>query len=141
MTIIYAEAFTGALGFRVLEGVNALYSLSQVPTHMSNNLEELILIELFRNPKSEILVTCRVLRVGFELGDFVVLELVDEAGVLTPEKANVINIKELHSPAFKAETKGPTDLSLKVLISVEHNSIMDNTRAKYLKPFIIIENL
>jgi len=100
VSIVDSEALTHSVRLRVLEGVDAFHSLREVATHVPDDLEKLILIEALRNPKGNVFVTGGELRVWLEFSDFTLLELADEAGILTPEEADILDVKQLHGPAL-----------------------------------------
>lgn len=68
---------------------------------MANPLEEFVLVKGLWHPKSNVLVASGELAVRFELSDLSLAELSDEALVLAPEKSDVLDIEELHSPALQ----------------------------------------
>ena len=77
MSIEYSEALALPLGLGVSELVNATHCLCQVPTHMPNQLKEVVFIEcLSWNPKGYVLEASGILAVRFELSDVSPLELV-----------------------------------------------------------------
>jgi len=82
------------------------------------------------NPKSDVLVTSRVLGIWFKLRDLTSPELSKEARILAPEKAYVIDFKQLHGPTFQSETKGPTTLLGYISVCIFHDSIEDHTAAQ-----------
>lgn len=126
----------------MLEGVNYLHGLCQVPRDLAHHLEELILVETcVGQPESDVLVAGGVLGVGLELSDLACLELVEEASVITPEQSNVLDVKQLHGPSLKTKTEGPADLVTYVLTRVCHDTVVDDTRAENLEPLVVIENL
>ena len=86
MPVVDAEALACAACLRVLEGVNDLHGLCQVPRDLTHYLEELVFVEAsVGEPESNVLVARGVLGVGLELSDLASLELVEKARVITPE--------------------------------------------------------
>lgn len=129
MSIVDSEALTHSVRLRVLEGVDAFHSLREVATHVPDDLEKLILIEALRNPKGNVFVTGGELRVWLEFSDFSLLELADEAGILTPEEADILDIKKFHGPALQTQTESPANFVLDVFPSSVHNLVMDDAAA------------
>ena len=94
MSVVDAEALACAACLRMLEGINDLHGLCQVPGNLAHHLEEFVLVEAsVGQPESDVLVACGVFGVGLELSDLASLELVEEASVVTPEQSNVLDVK------------------------------------------------
>ena len=141
MSVVDAETLTLPLRLRVREGVDALDSLREVTAYMAHNLEKLVLVKPLRGqPKRDVFVARGVFTVRFELSDLALLELVDEAAVFTPEQSDVLNVEKLHRPAFQSEAECPTHLSLYIFSSIDHDSVVDDSRAKYFQPVIVIKD-
>ena len=111
--------------------IDALHSFCEVPANVAHDLEKLILIQALRgDPKRDIFVACGVFAVRFELSYLSLFELADETRVFAPEQADVLDIEELHGPAFQSETECPAHLILYVFSCICHDTVMDDSRAK-----------
>jgi hypothetical protein len=108
---------------------------------MAHHLHELILVKALWYPEGDVFVASGELRIGLEFVDLPLSKLINEAGILTPEETDVIDIKELHGPALKSQAESPTNFILYVLASACHDLIVDDSTPKYFEPLIIIEDL
>ena len=61
-----------------------------------------------RQPEANVARGAWVSRIWLEGCDLIGLELVEEAWVIGPEKADVGNLEEDHGDTFETEAKGPT---------------------------------
>ena len=142
MPVVDAEALACAACLRVLEGVNDLHGLCQVPRDLTHYLEELVFVEAsVGEPESNVLVARGVLGVGLELSDLASLELVEEARVITPEQSYVLDVKQLHGPSLETKTEGPANLIANVFARVYHYTVMNDTRAEHFEPLVVIKYL
>ena len=67
--------------------------------------------------------------------------MVEKAGVLTPEEADVLDVEEFHSPTLQAQAECPPYLISDTLAGVIHNSVVNDARAEDLEPLIVVEYL
>jgi hypothetical protein len=142
VSIVDAEALACAACRRMLEGINDLHGLCQVPGSLTHDLEELVLVEAsVGEPESNVLVAGGEFGVRLELSDLASLELAEEASVITPEQSNVLDVKHLHGPSLKTKTEGPADLIAYVLSRIGHDTVMNDSRAEHLEPLVVVENL
>ena len=132
MSIVDSETLALSLGLRVSKLVNAFYCLSNVSTNGTHDLEELILIEALWDPEGDVLVAGGEPGVRFELGDLPLLELADESCILTPEQSDVLDVEELHSPAFQPKTECPSYFLLNVSSCSLHDLVMNDSRSQNL---------
>ena len=93
MPVVYAEAETLAACLRVRELVNRHHGLSQVATHLTHQLKEVVFAEVLSHPERHVLVAGRELGVGLELGNLPGLKLFQEPRVCRPELPDVVNFK------------------------------------------------
>ena len=123
VAVVDPEALALSSRLRVGEVVDALNCFRQVSSLIPHELHEVVLVEVGRNPKSNVFVAGGEFTVRLEFCYFSLRELVQKSGVLAPKHPDVTHLEKLHCPPFKAKAKSPADLLIDISVCVFHHSV------------------
>mmetsp|Transcript_14245 Transcript_14245/g.29763 ORF Transcript_14245/g.29763 Transcript_14245/m.29763 type:complete len:459 (+) Transcript_14245:77-1453(+) len=133
-----AVALGGLSRFGVGEFVREFHSFHQITGNPAGQFEEIVLNEIFWQPKGNILEAGWVFGIGLELGDGSGLELLVESLVVCPEETNVGDLEQNHGQSLQTESKGPSPTV--ILTGHLQHLRVHHPASQYLEPFALVKN-